>query len=281
MKKFIVAIVIIILVVLGFYLLKKQPKFGPNGRVNNLPSQTQNLVLGRWIWRGTDFTDGRKIVASDNTKIRIYTIEFKENNLFTGNTDCNSFEGAYTSVDGVLNIGPVASTKVACGEGSLESEFFKELSETTSYTIVEGQMGDELRIKLWNNSGTMIFYKDNLNVPFGSVSSTLLDNATYRVKKYSSITLPIGKDYHLSFKDSSITANFCNVMDGPYILQEDNIQANLRGTDRLCNEPKYLMEMENSFSAILAAGAKFSLENSTLTLTGNDPEKTTFVFEKI
>src|SRR3989338_7423809 len=135
MKKFIVAIVIIILVVLGFYILKKQPKFGPNGRVNNLPSQTQNPVLGEWAWRRTDLSDGKKIATSDILQEGAYTINFGENNLFTGSTDCNSFQGSYTWVDGVLNIGPVSSTKVKCPNGSFEAEFLKQLSETTSYKI--------------------------------------------------------------------------------------------------------------------------------------------------
>ena len=144
-----------------------------------------------------------------------------------------------------------------------------------------GETGDELRVKLWNGSGTIIFDRDNLNKPLTVSQSDVLDGLNFRLKSYNGIPLPASQKYDLSFKDGSLTTKFCNAMDGSYIIKDNSIQAGLRGTDMACSEPANIMEMESRFGLILNDGAKFSLQGNTLTLTGNNPEKTVFVFEKI
>lgn len=56
-------------------------------------------------------------------------------NEFTAVSKCNDLHGMYTSKDDMIKIVNMASTKMACQELDLESEFIKSLNETNKYKL--------------------------------------------------------------------------------------------------------------------------------------------------
>jgi heat shock protein HslJ len=56
-------------------------------------------------------------------------------NEFTAVGKCNDLHGMYTSQDDMIKIVNMISTKMACQELDLESEFIKSLNETNKYKL--------------------------------------------------------------------------------------------------------------------------------------------------
>lgn len=56
-------------------------------------------------------------------------------NEFTAASKCNDLHGMYTSQHNMIKIVNMASTKMACQELDLESEFIKSLTETNKYKL--------------------------------------------------------------------------------------------------------------------------------------------------
>ena len=71
------------------------------------------------------------------------TITFGSDSTVTGNGGCNSFRGTYRITGEGMDIGPVAATKMACGEPVLnqqESKFFGLLDQVTRFDVVDGRL---------------------------------------------------------------------------------------------------------------------------------------------
>jgi|GEM_PF-3480274 len=110
------------------------------------------LIGTSWEWVRTDYiagtrTDapkGRFVLSFDATQQRL-----------SSSTDCNSLASGYLIDGEVLSIGPIASTKMACMQPTFEEKYSQELGRTASYVI----QGNELRLNLWKDTGTMIFIK--------------------------------------------------------------------------------------------------------------------------
>lgn len=136
----------------------------------------------------------------------------------------------------------------------------------------------------WNRS-TIVWapplFSPGQNINTSTNSGTGLDGTTFHLTSYNGTVLP--QKYILSFKDSALKTRFCNAMDGIYVFDRINslIQADLISTDMACSEPANIMEMEAMFGSILSSGALLSFGSNTITFSGSNPEKTTFVFEKI
>lgn len=67
---------------------------------------------------------------------------FTEDGRISGSGGCNRFMGEYTAVDESLEIGPLASTRMACGPHIMDSEtkYLAALQAATTFTIVEHTM---------------------------------------------------------------------------------------------------------------------------------------------
>ena len=81
-----------------------------------------------------------------------------------------------------------------------------------------------------------------------------------------------GKDfssgnYTISFKGGKIYAKFCNSMSGGYVLYKGVLTAkDMVSTMMACSKPAGLMEAEQTFSKMLATGARVSLSDYDITL---------------
>jgi heat shock protein HslJ len=114
-------------------------------------TETAEQLTGRvYAWQRTE-RGGSTITATAPER---YTIEFMPNGRAALRADCNRGAASYTlPATGRLTISAAATTKMACPEGSQDSEFLRELAQVEAYLFT----GRELKLILANDAGTMVF----------------------------------------------------------------------------------------------------------------------------
>lgn len=129
-----------------------------NGAETPLPTSAEDpaalrkqLLANEWKWLETTTITGT-ITVGDPDK---YSIRFNGANGFGISSDCNIGAGNFTEVGGLLTIKDLQSTKVACGDASLDMTFTSELLSAESFVFAD----DTLLIVLKDNGGTMKFSK--------------------------------------------------------------------------------------------------------------------------
>lgn len=100
-------------------------------------------VVGRWTVTGLN--DGREAVVSSEETNRL-VVEFAADGTVTGSGGCNQLSGGYrtSGADGIA-IGPLASTKKACDDGTeaLDTQLTTALEASTTWEI----RGDSLTLR--------------------------------------------------------------------------------------------------------------------------------------
>lgn len=94
-----------------------------------------SLVGVVWQWQQFEGGDGTIIAPEDPEK---FALEFQADGTVTGQIDCNRGFGSYT-VEGSNIAIIMASTRMFCGEGSLDGEYMRFLSESNSFVIRDGK----------------------------------------------------------------------------------------------------------------------------------------------
>jgi len=102
-----------------------------------------------WKWEGTQ-TPVERIAPSDPTR---YTIEFLPDTTVVAQVDCNRGHGPFTRNGPAITIGPLATTRMACPAGSLDTVFAQQLEAARVMFF----RGDTLYMDLYADSGTMQF----------------------------------------------------------------------------------------------------------------------------
>ena len=117
------------------------------------PATTGTLQGVVWEWQGSQYNDDTEAVPDDPSR---YTIEFLDDGTASIKADCNQVRADYVANedDSTLSITPGPSTKVACPEDSLDSEFMRDLEGAGIYFFDDA--GD-LLIDIKFDSGTMRF----------------------------------------------------------------------------------------------------------------------------
>jgi len=113
-----------------------------------IPAELTDSV---WELQQIQFNDGQLLQPSDPQN---YTIDFTEDGEVFIQADCNQVRGDFTvEADQRLMITPGASTRVACPEGAIDTEFVQALESSAIYFFQDGN----LFIDLAFDSGTMQF----------------------------------------------------------------------------------------------------------------------------
>jgi heat shock protein HslJ len=98
-------------------------------------------VVWQWqVFRGGDNTE----VAPDDPSR--YAVQFMDDGTVAVLADCNRGRGIYTAEDGRIVITQIATTRMACPAGSLDTEFLRYLEGAVTYTFREGKLYLDLPI---------------------------------------------------------------------------------------------------------------------------------------
>lgn len=115
------------------------------------PGDSVALAPGPWHWIGTQ-TAVEWIACPDPSR---YKIEFVPDSLVAAQIDCNRGSGPYHLNGKSIRIGPLATTRMMCPEGSLDTKFAQQLDAARIWFM----HGDSLMFDLFADSGTMRFVR--------------------------------------------------------------------------------------------------------------------------
>jgi heat shock protein HslJ len=109
-----------------------------------------DLLTGRtWEWVATESVSGKQMSVAPER----YTVRFDTAGGVQVLIDCNRGGGSYTIEDDALKLGQLFSTKMACGPGSQDRRFVRDLMQVHSFRLEEGS----LYLELSGEGGTMMF----------------------------------------------------------------------------------------------------------------------------
>ena len=109
------------------------------GRAQTSPPSTPPTLAGT-AWQLVRFQggDGKTVAPDDRAK---YTIEFGADGRLTARLDCNRGRGTWkSSGSSRLDLGPLATTRAACPEGSLHDQLVKHWSAIRSFVLKDGHL---------------------------------------------------------------------------------------------------------------------------------------------
>jgi heat shock protein HslJ len=89
-----------------------------------------------WEWEQFEGGDGAVVAPEDPSQ---YTLQFHPDGTVTGQVDCNRGTGSYEADDASISI-TLATTEMACPEGSLDAEFSRYISEANTFVIRNGKL---------------------------------------------------------------------------------------------------------------------------------------------
>lgn len=117
-----------------------------------MPSATPPSLVGHaWAWQGARNPTGERIVVSAPDR---YTIEFMADGVVRVRADCNRGSGRFSTGPGArLTLGPIATTKMGCPDGSQDRLFLKMLGSVARYRfegthLVLAASGEEATMRL-------------------------------------------------------------------------------------------------------------------------------------
>lgn len=104
--------------------------------VTTIETATPQLIVGSWILSTMSGEDVNVLFAE-----KLPTAEFDTiTNKISGNAGCNGFSATYKLEDGVLTLGPVISTKMACPSLDGESKLVKLLETPFEASLNDGNL---------------------------------------------------------------------------------------------------------------------------------------------
>ncbi|MGH2531349.1 MAG: META domain-containing protein [Thermomicrobiales bacterium] len=90
-----------------------------------------------WEWQGFEGGDDSEIVPDVPSN---YTIQFLPDGSAHVLADCNRGRGTYTADEALIDISPIALTRIGCPPGSLGTEFAADLEEVNTYVFRDGNL---------------------------------------------------------------------------------------------------------------------------------------------
>ncbi len=111
--------------------------------------RTAEAAAGLWHWEAT-VTPVERIGTANPER---YTLELQPGGVVLVRADCNRGRGSYEIGEGRIRFNPIATTRMACPPGSLDSRYLKDLQRATIFFVA----GGKLFLDLPADSGTMRF----------------------------------------------------------------------------------------------------------------------------
>ncbi len=96
--------------------------------------------LAGTAWSVISYNTGTQAVRSVVIDT-VITAAFDEEGQIAGNASCNEYSGPYVTEDGLITIGPLASTQAFCeGLAEQESQYLAALESATTYEVRAGRL---------------------------------------------------------------------------------------------------------------------------------------------
>jgi len=121
-----------------------------SGIIENQASDTQ-LKNTVWRWRSSESATGKMTIEKPEN----YQLEFMADGKIGVKADCNTGGGSYTTEDNNISFARIFTTKIFCGEKSLDSRFLRGLESARNFRVE----GNNLFIGGKGENGTMQFFK--------------------------------------------------------------------------------------------------------------------------
>jgi heat shock protein HslJ len=117
----------------------------PGGPTSGEPATITGVP---WHLVAIQWADGHSTRPSDPSK---YVFELGSDGRVSGQADCNRLMGTYTIDAHTLRFGPLATTRMACPPGSLDSEWLRALGSASSWLVRDGH----LHVAMAADAGTL------------------------------------------------------------------------------------------------------------------------------
>lgn len=194
------------------------------------------------------------------------TAEFSQDGRVAGSSGCNSYSGPY-DVDGKnIEMGPFASTLMACPEQvmALEAGYLVALETASAYQI----SGDELTLKDANGKTLAVFTALNQGL-----SGTSWNVISYNNGKEAVVSVIIDTEITANFgEDGQLAGNAgCNEYFASYETEGENITIGPTGSTRkACQEPEGIMEQEAQYLTALETAATYKITGMNMEIRTAD-----------
>ena len=181
-----------------------------------------------------------------------------EGGRVAGSTGCNRYTGSYTIDGDVLELGQIASTRMAClppGD-AVEREYVAALERVAAWDVED----DELVLHDGDHEEVLRFA---VATPVGTWEAT-------GILQGSAVSSPIaGTEITASFAESgALTGSAgCNTYTATYTTDRGAIEiAEAAATEKHCPEPEGIMEQEAAYLAALPQAVGYRISGRVLDL---------------
>jgi heat shock protein HslJ len=224
-------------------------------------------LQGSWLWQRTELGDGTTITSPNPSA---YVLALLADGRLNIRADCNQGTGTYTTSGTQLTLQPGAITLAACGPGSQDSVFLRDLGRVASYT----RDGENLVLSMQIDSGNMYF------TPQPQASLT---GVPWRVQSVNNgrggvASVVVGTRLSVTFGDDGIVSGEtgCNAFRGSYTVTGTTIELGQLITTRRACTSEAAGAQEQAFLAALASSTHLELSGDRLTLR-NDAGSTQII----
>ena len=192
------------------------------------------------------------------------TAEFTEDQI-SGSGGCNRFSGGYTTDGDTIEIGPLASTAMACvgDAGQVETDYLARLDEAATYAITDGAL------TISNGTGQVVLsYTEAVPITLTGTtwSATGINTGTDAVS-----SLVAGTTVTAVFaEDGTISGNAgCNTYNGTYEASGKDLTIGPLATTRMACEPD-VSEQEANYLAALGRVTTYTIRGDQLELRDDE-----------
>jgi heat shock protein HslJ len=152
------------------------------------------------------------------------TLNFDEEGQLFGSAGCNNYSGSYELDGRSLNIGPLASTRMACLEDGVmeqESAFLEALQAAHSISLIE----DRLTITYAGGELHFVPQEESEALPLEGTEWRLETAVTFHDEVMSALPVPGDIDATLRLENGQLGGfNGCNSYGGEYTLENGELR---------------------------------------------------------
>jgi heat shock protein HslJ len=220
---------------------------------------TSTAGLADTTWNLTAYTDAKGAEVPGTTGANVGTLNFAADGSFSGSTGCNRLVGQYTQNGSSLTMTPGPMTKMACPADvtAQENAILAALPKVASFTS-----GTALVLTAADGATLLTYSAGTATLAGTSWTATGINNGKGAVVAQAgtdNVTIDFGTDGTVSGSSG------CNTYNGNYTADAGTISFGpLAQTMKACEDA--IMQIEQQYTAALAASTVYQLEGSTLTL---------------